>query len=465
MSCTRSDAVRGVLRRRVGQDLLGLVEAAQLVQGLAHEQAGLGCHAAEQRRLAQPLDLDEVLAVAGQPGGLDEEGGIGPAGGLEARGGDADGVLPPPGAVPVDAVGEGEEQAPAGEGRHATAEDLAVEGVGQRDLLPAALGAHGDQPGPVEVLERLAPDRLLQRRQPDGLPHRQGVQRVRDLRREAAETSGQQLVQARCGDERADQAPDAPLLDELAPVQAGQDQLPDEEDVALAGRPQLGDGAGLHRPAQDQVHQRVDGGTVQVVEVDPPDPGLVPQRLQTPRHALGRTHGGDQEEQVGVDELAHQRGGGAVEEVQVVDEEHERSGAGLVLEHRADLRHHRHQVATLVAQPGRQEVGQRAERHLARTLRRRGPGHVAAGLVGEGQALVGQAGLADARRPVDDEAVGPRVGERVGEQLELLVAADEGPLQRGAGPRRRGRASPGHRDHRTGLRGQPSPRPPSTTRR
>ena len=28
-----------------------------------------------------------------------------------------------------------------------------------------------------------------------------------------------------------------------------------------------------------------------------------------------------------------------------------------------------------------------------------------------------------------------------------------------------GRASPGHRDHRTGRRGQPSPRPPSTTRR
>ena len=213
------------------------------------------------------------------------------------------------------------------------------------------------------------------------------------------------------------------------------------------------------------MHKRVDRGTVQVVEVDPPDPGLVPERLESPRHALGRTHGRDQEEQVGVDELADQRGGRAVEEVEVVDEQHQRSGAGLVLEHGADLGHDRHQVAALVAQPGRQEVGQRAERDLARALRRRGPGHVAAGLVGEGQALVGQAGLADARRPVDDEAVGPRVGERVGEQLELLVAAHEGPLQRGAGPRGGGRASPGHRDHRTGRRGQPSPRPPSTTRR
>jgi hypothetical protein len=120
-----------------------------------------------------------------------------------------------------------------------------------------------------------------------------GRSSVRDLQREAAETSGQQLVQAGCGDERADQTPDAPLLDELAPVQAGQDQLPDKEDVALARRPQLGDGAGLHRPAQDQVHQRVDGGAVQVVEVDPPDPGLVPQRLQT-RARLGRTHGDQQ---------------------------------------------------------------------------------------------------------------------------------------------------------------------------
>ena len=119
-------------------------------------------------------------------------------------------------------------------------------------------------------------------------------------------------------------------------------------------------------PREDQVHQGVDRGAVQVVEVDPPDPGLVPQRLQAPRHALGRAHGGDQEEQVGVDELADQRGGRAVEEVQVVDEQHERSGAGLVLEHRADLGHHRHQVAPLVAEP-RPAAGGPARRAGPRT--------------------------------------------------------------------------------------------------
>ena len=85
--------------------------------------------------------------------------------------------------------------------------------------------------------------------------------------------------------------------------------------------------------------------------------------------------------------------------MEVVDEQHQRAGAGLVEEDGADLGDHGHQVAPLVAQPGRQEVGQGAERDLARALRRRRPGDVAAGLVGEGEALVGEAGLADAGGP------------------------------------------------------------------
>ena len=120
------------------------------------------------------------------------------------------------------------------------------------------------------------------------------------------------------------------------------------------------------------------------------------------------------------------------------------SGPVLVAQHGAHLGHHRHQVA-LVGQPGRQEVGQGAEGDGARALGGRGPGHVAAGPVGEGQALVGQAGLADAGGAVDDEAVGAGVVQRGGEEIELFVAADEGPLQR-KGAARVGRgAHPVHR--------------------
>ena len=50
--------------------------------------------------------------------------------------------------------------------------------------------------------------------------------------------------------------------------------------------------------------------------------------------------------------------------------------------------------------------------------------------VGQGQTLIGQPGLADARRAVDHETVCPRVAHRLREQLELLVSPHEGPLQR-----------------------------------
>ena len=214
-------------------------------------------------------------------------------------------------------------------------------------------------------------------------------------------------------------------------------ELADEQDVALAGRPDLRDGARLDRPAEHEVQQRVDRRPVEVVEVDAAHPRPVPQRLEPRRHRLGCPHGGDEEDEIGVDELADQRRRRAVEQVEVVDEQHERAVAGLVEEDRAHRGDHGDEIAPLVGDPGGQQVGQRAERHLTRSFGRRGPGDVASGVVGEGQALVGQAGLAHAGRSVDHEAVGPWVGERREEQLELVVPADERPLQREHGHRRR----------------------------
>ena len=98
---------------------------------------------ADQRRPRQPLDLGEVVAVAGQAGGPHEEAGVGRAGGLQPGRRHPDRVLPPAGAVGVDAVGVLQQEAPALQHRQAGPQDLAVEGVGQGDLLAAALGAHG----------------------------------------------------------------------------------------------------------------------------------------------------------------------------------------------------------------------------------------------------------------------------------------------------------------------------------
>ena len=106
--------------------------APELVQRLAEQQPGLGRDALERRRPAEPLDLGEVVAVAGQPGGLEQQGGVGRPGRLEPRGRHTDRVLPSPAAVGVDAVGVLEQEAPPREHRHRGPQDLAVERVGQR---------------------------------------------------------------------------------------------------------------------------------------------------------------------------------------------------------------------------------------------------------------------------------------------------------------------------------------------
>ena len=97
--------VVGGRRLRRLQHPLGLVEVAELVERLAEQQPDLGRHAVERRGPAEPLDLREVVAVARQPGCLQEQIGVGRAGRLEPRRRHTDRVLAATSAVGVDAVG------------------------------------------------------------------------------------------------------------------------------------------------------------------------------------------------------------------------------------------------------------------------------------------------------------------------------------------------------------------------
>ena len=70
-------------------------------------------------------------------------------------------------------------------------------------------------------------------------------------------------------------------------------------------------------------------------------------------------HRGDEEHEIGVDQLPHERRRRRVQEMKIVDEQHERTVRRLRPQHRPHLRHHRHQIAAFVADAGRKQVGQR----------------------------------------------------------------------------------------------------------
>ena len=137
---------------------------------------------------------------------------------------------------------------------------------------------------------------------------------------------------------------------------------------------------------------------VEVHEVDPAHPGPLPQRASMPAEAPFDRYGGHQEQQVGVDQLAQQVAD--VTSSRWMSSTNSTSGPRptLVGQHGPHLGHDRHQVDPLGADAGR-EQGQRPEQ-----CRRRPPLAVAQATitavpVGEGETLVGQAGLATPGAP------------------------------------------------------------------
>ena len=72
--------------------------------------------------------------------------------------------------------------------------------------------------------------------------------------------------------------------------------------------------------------------------------------------------GGDEEHEIGVDQLPDERRRRRVQEMQIVDEQHERTVRRLRQQHRPNLGHHRNEIIALVADACRKQVGQRPER-------------------------------------------------------------------------------------------------------
>ncbi len=435
----------GCNRLRRDEHVLRRFETSELMEGLAEQQADLWREPVDARGAAESFDLGEVMPVPSQSSGLQQQRGVGGPRCLEASGRDANRILATTCAISIDAVGMVEEQAPPREGRHPSAHDLAVKRVRQRHLLPAPVGVYCEEARSIERLERLASHHGLDDSETGGLPHRQDVESSLGLRVECAEPVGNELVQARRRDERASEAPHSPLVAETATVDRAEHELPDKEHVALAGRPDLARGARLDRASEHKVEQRVDRRPVEIAEIDATHAGAMPERFQAGGHWFGRSDGGDQEDEVGIDELRDERRRRLVERVEVVDEQHERSVRCVREQHRTDRGDHRDQVASLVPEVGRQQVRQRAERRVSSASGRRRASDATARFVSDREALIREPGLADTGRSVDHQTMCARVGQRCREHLELLVPSHEWPLQ----------WKQGHRWHRIGPCGRP----------
>ena len=234
--------------------------------------------------------------------------------------------------------------------------------MAERHDLAATIQPHRQEAGAVEQFELFVADEILQRRQTHRFPDGQPIERGGRRGWQRTEPGSDELGQTRCRHQRAVESPDPVLIDEMTGVDRAEHELPHEQDVPAAGRPDVGHGGHLDRASQHQVQQRVDSSPIEVLEVDAPDAGAMPQRVEARRQRRLAANRGHQEHQVGIHELADKGGRRGVEQGKIVDEQDQRAILRLGQQHRAHLRHHRHEVAPLVTDARRQQVGQRAER-------------------------------------------------------------------------------------------------------
>jgi len=182
------------------------------------------------------------------------------------------------------------------------------------------------------------------------------------------------------------------------------------------------------------VQQGAHGGLGQIGEVDPQHPIAAAQLDHCRRDCLPGAHGGQQEHQPGVQQLAQQPHRGHVQQRQVINQQYQSGRAGPLPD-----RAHRgvedgHRVHFHCRPPHRHQMGERAQRHPGRRHRCGYPGDGVAPALRRQQALLGQPGLPNADRTADQEALAG--AQRAYESIDLCTPAHQWPAARHMPPKR-----------------------------
>ena len=171
------------------------------------------------------------------------------------------------------------------------------------------------------------------------------------------------------------------------------------------------------------MEQRAELVVVEGLQVQADEVTISLQARQAGGGTPSGAHGADQED-AARDDQGHEHGHRrVVEQVEVVDEEDESVVTGEVPQRRPRRVEKSSSLvvadADVVDERARQHVGQRAERDRLRRWMADRSFHPLAGSFGEAQRLLGEPGLADARRALQHDAAGPTVAIVTTELLQL----------------------------------------------
>ena len=423
-----------------GQDPLGGVEDAELVQRLAQQQRPGRIQLVAGHRLDQPAHHAEVVRVAGQVRAADQDRRVGPPPGVQPPHRDPQRRRTGDGGRGLQPVGLGQQDRPCPRPGHGSADHPGVQGMGQAHLLAGDGDRH--QPGPFQRLQHRGGDGGLEIGEVQRLAQGQQLDDGTGLGRQLPDPLLDQVQQPGGARQPALQVPHPGPLDQRPGFQPAQHQFAHVQGVAPGDFPELPPGAGLQRAAQRQVQQGIEMSAAEVFQVDPLQPAVPPQAGHQVRDRLAGAHGGDQEDRTLRGQVPDKRKRGGIQQRHVVGDGHQAAAVVALVQRPAGLLEQRHlaglPVGAGTAEPAGQQRGHGAQRH-----QRGGPaaGHTFGRVADRRRLLptfVGQPGFPDSGPAVDHQARELARAQGPLEHLELRPAADDRP------PRQRDRHTRQH---------------------
>jgi len=260
------------------------------------------------------------------------------------------------------------------------------------------------------ALEGLSPDRVGQGSHlgcPERLSHGNQLEEGTLVAREVREASLDQLDQPLGWDQRPRQSPQLSVVGQSTGAEGTENQLTQEQGVALGAGGKPRHRGGLEGAAQSGGEELSHGVGGQALEVDPLGQALLPEGDYGIGSGLAGAQGGKHEGGARLGELVRQRGRGVVEKVGVVDEEDQSLAVAPLRQGRAAPPEEAGLVLGCfrVNVPDRREQwGEGPERQMGGRSGGCRPGGRQACAFGFCQALGGQATLSDPRRPGEHRA-------------------------------------------------------------
>ncbi len=242
-----------------------------------------------RRSTYEPFGDGIVTFEQGEAGGVQHVLSVDRPAGIEPPGDESDAIVAATGADGFERLGELATQPPSPERRQLTEEDLREQRVGERQPGAPSRVADGEQPVPLQSLERLVAGDGGEGVEPDLPCDRQQLDRMVVGVVEATETLGDEILKRGGRLERADEPPHPIELGQDTGLARGLHELPQHARVSHGRVSETAERLGDDGPSEHAVQQRLDAAHGERLDGEAEEMPVLHEVVER-RRTVGRPH-------------------------------------------------------------------------------------------------------------------------------------------------------------------------------